>query len=51
MIQKVIRGDDLKFMESFDDSETMEIINKYEELGYEDVAVDRNGDIIIFKKL
>jgi len=47
----VIDGDNDVIVEKFDEQDTTKIIKKYEDLGYEDVGLDYNNDIIIFKEL
>lgn len=51
-MKKVIDGDRMKCLETFSIEETPKILKKYQEDGrWEDVGVDNDGDIVVYKEL
>ena len=49
-MKKVIDGDTMKCLETFDENQTQTILEKYQELGkYDDISVDTDGDIILYE--
>lgn len=50
-LKKVIDGDRQVILDQFPPSQTDEYLKKYKEKGlWEDVSLDRDGDIILFKE-
>jgi len=48
--KKVIDGDTMKCLETFEESQTQQMLEKYQELGkWDDVSVDSDGDIILYE--
>jgi hypothetical protein len=48
----VIDGDIMKCLEKFEENQTERILEKYKSLGkWDDVSVDANGDIILYREL
>lgn len=51
-MKKVIDGDKMKCLETFLSEETEKVMKKYKEDGkWEDVSLDNDGDIIIYKNI
>jgi len=51
-MKKVIDGDLMECLETFNPEETNEILQKYENEGrWEDVSIDSDGDIILYSEL
>ena len=51
-MKKVINADNLRIVETFDPKNTDEVLEKYQNDGrWEDVQVDRDGDIILWEEL
>jgi hypothetical protein len=49
--KKVISGDTMQIVETFDPKETDEKVKHYQSLGkWNDVSVDRDGDIILWEE-
>ena len=49
--KKVIDGDTMKCLETFDESETEKVLEKYRSLGkWDDVQTDNDGDIILWEE-
>ena len=50
-MKKVLDGDTMKCLETFDESQTQDIFEKYQKLGkYNDISVDIDGDIILYEE-
>lgn len=48
--KKVIDGDTMKCLETFEESQTEQMLEKYQTLGkWDDVSVDSDGDIILYE--
>lgn len=48
--KKVIDGDTMKCLETFEESQTQQMLEKYQALGkWDDVSVDNDGDIILYE--
>jgi hypothetical protein len=48
--KRVINGDTMKIVETFDPKETEEKVKYYQSLGkWNDVSVDKDGDIILWE--
>lgn len=51
-MKMVIDGDQMKCLEKFSIEETPKVLKKYQEDGrWEDVGVDNDGDIVVYKEL
>ena len=49
--KKVIDGDTMKCLETFEESQTEPMLEKYRSLGkWEDVQTDNDGDIILWEE-
>ena len=49
-MKKVIDADNMKCLETFDETQTEQMLEKYRSLGkWEDVSADINGDIILWE--
>ena len=49
--KKVIDGDTMKCLETFDESGTEKVLEKYRSLGkWDDVQTDNDGDIILWEE-
>lgn len=47
----VIDGDNMKCLEYFNEADTDKVVEKYENLGiYDDVSIDCNGDIVLYRE-
>ena len=50
MEKKVIDGDTMKCLETFEESQTQQMLEKYQALGkWDDISVDNDGDIILYE--
>lgn len=50
--RKVIDGDTMKCLEMFEENQTKQILEKYKALGkWDDISVDIDGDIVLYKEL
>jgi hypothetical protein len=50
--KKVIDGDTMKCLETFDEDETKTVVKKYTDIGkWDDVSIDSDGDIILYAEL
>ena len=50
--KKVIDGDTMKCLETFEESQTQQILEKYKALGkWDDVSLDSDGDIVLYETL
>lgn len=48
-MKKVIDGDSMRCIETFEESQTEQMIEKYQSLRkWDDVSVDSDGDIILY---
>ena len=48
--KKVIDGDTMKCLETFEESQTPQMLEQYQALGkWDDVSVDNDGDIILYE--
>lgn len=48
--KKVIDGDTMKCLETFEESQTQMVLEKYKSLGkWNDVSLDADGDIILYE--
>lgn len=51
MSSKVIDGDNMKILEWYDPKDEYEVRKRYEAMGkWDDVSVDRDGDLILWKE-
>jgi hypothetical protein len=49
-MKKVIDGDIMKCLETFDESQTNQILDKFRLIGqWEEVLLDNDGDVILYK--
>lgn len=49
--KKVIDGDTMKCLETFEESQTEQMLEKYRSLGkWDDVQIDNDGDIILWEE-
>jgi hypothetical protein len=49
--KKVIDGDTMKCLETFEESQTEKMLEKYRSLGkWDDISVDSDGDIILYEE-
>ena len=51
-MKKVINGETMMVLETFEEKDTQNILNKYKSIGkWEDVQTDVDGDIILWEEL